>query len=117
MDTYTLIHVVLSLIGIVSGLVVLVGMICFRPMKTLNYIFLFATLGTVATGFGFPYKGITPGIIIGIITAIALVVAMRARSTHRLKGIWSSIYAFTATVALYLNVFVLIVQLFMKVPS
>ena len=76
-----------------------------------------STVATSATGFFFPFRGVTPGIIVGIISLLLLAVAIFARYFRRFVGAWRWIYVVTAMIALYLNVFVLIAQLFQKVPS
>ena len=115
--TLTKIHVVISLIGILTGVVVLIGLISGRRFNGWTAWFLASTVATSATGFLFPFHGVTPGIIVGIISLLLLAVAIFARYFRRFVGAWRWIYVVTAMIALYLNVFVLIVQLFQKVPS
>jgi hypothetical protein len=115
--TFTLVHVILSLIGIGAGLIALVGLIRNNFLSTINAVFLFTTVLTSVTGFLFPIKGITPGIILGILSMIALVFAIVALYLWKLAGAWRGIYVITASLALYFNVFVLFAQLFAKVPS
>ena len=114
---FTKIHVVISLIGILTGLVVLIGLISGRRFNGWTTWFLASTVATSATGFFFPFRGVTPGIIVGIISLLLLAVAIFARYFRRFVGAWRWIYVVTAMIALYLNVFVLIAQLFQKVPS
>lgn len=114
--TFTKIHVVISLIGILTGLVVLIGLISGRRFNGWTAWFLVTTVATSATGFFFPFHGVTPAIIVGIISLLLLAVAIFARYFRRFVGAWRWIYVVTAMIALYLNVFVLIVQLFQKVP-
>ena len=113
---FTTIHVVISLIGILTGLVVLVGLISGRRLNGWTAWFLVTTVATSATGFFFPFHGVTPAMIIGIISLSLLAVAIFARYFRRFAGSWRSIYVVTAMIALYLNVFALIAQLFQKVP-
>ena len=115
--TFTKIHVVISLIGILTGLVVLFGLIGGRRLNRWTAWFLVTTVATSVTGFFFPFHGVTPGIIVGIISLLLLAVAIFARYFRRFVGAWRWIYVVTAMIALYLNVFVLIAQLFQKVPS
>ena len=115
--TLTKIHVVISLIGILTGVVVLIGLISGRRLNGWTAWFLTSTVGTSVTGFFFPFHGVTPGIILGIISLLLLAVAIFARYFRRFVGAWRWIYVVTAMIALYLNVFVLIAQLFQKVPS
>ena len=117
MDTFTLVHVIISLIGIGSGLVVMVGLLTGRRLNGWTALFLASTVATSVTGFFFPFHGFTPAIAVGIISLFLLAVALLARYGRRLVGAWRWIYVVTAMVALYLNVFVLIVQLFQKVPA
>ena len=113
---FTKIHVVISLFGILTGLVVLIGLISGRRFDGWTAWFLVSTAATSATGFFFPFHGVTPAIIVGIISLFLLAVAIFARYFRRFVGWWRSIYVITAMLALYLNVFALIVQLFQKVP-
>jgi hypothetical protein len=112
--TLTKIHVVISLIGILTGVVVLIGLISGRRLNGWTAWFLTSTVGTSVTGFFFPFHGVTPGIILGIISLLLLAVAIFARYFRRFVGPWRGIYVVTAMIALYLNVFVLIAQLFQK---
>src|SRR5260370_21606677 len=117
LHTYTLVHVVLSLIGIVSGLIVVFGMMAGKRLNGLTALFLLTTIATSATGFGFPFEKRLPSHMIGAISLVVLVVAVLARYVSHLAGGWRSTYAICALVALYFNVFVLIVQSFLKVPA
>jgi hypothetical protein len=117
MSTLTLVHVVLSLIGIFSGFVVVFGMLSSKRLDGWTALFLATTVLTSVTGFLFPIHGITPGIVVGIISLVMLAVAILARYALHLAGAWRKIYVITAVISLYLNVFVLIAQAFMKVPA
>jgi hypothetical protein len=117
MDTLTFVHVVLSLIGIASGLIVLFGLLGNQRLDTWTAIFLITTVATSVTGFMFPFTKLLPSHVVGIISLVVLAIALYARYPAHLSGRWSGIYAATATAALYLNVFVLVAQLFMKVPA
>jgi hypothetical protein len=114
LETYTLIHVIISLIGIASGLIVVFGMMGSKRLDGMTAIFLVTTVLTSVTAFGFPFKGVTPGIILGILSIVVLALCIPARYTFRMSGKWRSIYAITAVVALYFNCFVLVVQTFQK---
>ena len=116
MDTFTKAHVVLSLIGIVTGLVVLCGLLSSNRMNGWTMIFLITTVATSVTGFFFPFHGVTPAIILGTLSLIVLTAAIAARYTFQLAGSWRWIYVVGAVVALYFNVFVLVVQTFLNVP-
>jgi len=115
--TYTLIHVLISLIGIGSGLVVMWGFLKGKGLDGITAIFLVTTVLTSVTGFGFPFEKLLPSHILGILSLVALGVAIPARYVFHLLGSWRWIYVVGAALALYFNVFVLIAQLFMKVPS
>ena len=115
--TYTAVHVVISLIGIVSGLMVVFGMFSGKRMDGLTAIFLLTTALTSITGFGFPFEHLLPSHILGIISLIVLALAIPARYVFHLAGAWRAIYVIGAVMALYLNCFVLVVQSFMKVPA
>ena len=117
MNTFTLLHVVVSLIGIGSGLIVLYGMLRGRRMDSGTALFLSTTLLTSLTGYGFPFHELLPSHIVGAISLVLLAAAIVARYVRHLVGGWRSTYVITAITALYLNVFVLVVQLFLKVPS
>ena len=116
MDTLTIVHVIISLIGIGSGFVVLVGLLARRRLEGWTALFLASTVATSVTGFFFPFHGFTPAIGVGIISLVMLAVAIIARYALHLRGAWRWIYVVSSMLALYLNVFVLIVQLFQKVP-
>jgi hypothetical protein len=114
--TFTLVHVIVSLIGIASGLVVLFGMFGSHRLPGETVLFLLSTVLTSATGFMLPAVGLTPARIFGIISLVALAAAMLALYGRRLSGAWRWIYVAGAVLALYLNIFVLIVQAFLKIP-
>jgi hypothetical protein len=107
---YTVFHVILSLIGIASGFVVVYGFLTSKTSGA-TQLFLWTTVATSVTGFFFPFHGMTPGIIVGILSLIVLAVAFRARTR------WRKTYVISAMIALYFNVFVLVVQIFEKVPA
>ena len=116
MTTFTFVHVVISLVGIFSGLVTVFGMIAGKRLDGWTGLFLFMTVLTSVTGFMFPYHGFTPAIGVGILSLVALAMAILARYRRHLLGGWRRTYVISAVIALYLNVFVLVVQLFEKVP-
>ena len=113
----TFVHVLLSLIGIFSGLVVAFGLIAGKQRDGWTALFLTTTVATSLTGFLFPISKVTPGIVVGILSLIVLAVAILARYTLRLAGAWRKAYVITAMIALYFNCFVLVVQSFEKVPA
>src|SRR5207248_11619639 len=115
LQTYTVIHVLISLIGIVSGFVVLYGMLNNKRLDGWTAVFLTTTVLTSVTGFGFPFTGVTPAIKLGIISLAVLAVAILVR--YPLHLAWRKTYAITVSMALYFNVFVLVVQSFGKIPA
>jgi hypothetical protein len=117
LETYTLVHVLTSLVGIGSGIIVLSGMIGSRRLGGMTTLFLWSTVLTSVTGFGFPFVRLLPSHIVGFISLVLLGIAMLALYGSHLRGRWRSIYVVCASAALYLNVFVLVVQGFMKVPA
>jgi len=114
---YTIIHTLISLVGIFTGLVVLFGMLAGKRLDGWTKWFLITTVATSVTGFFFPFHGFTPAYAVGIISLLVLAVAIFARYPRQLAGAWRWIYVVTAVIALYLNVFVGIVQAFLKVPA
>jgi hypothetical protein len=116
-ENFTILHVVISLIAIVSGFIVLVGMLGARRLPGWTALFLVTTILTSVTGFMFPISGLTPGIVVGLISIVMLAIALIALYVKGLGGAWRWIYVTTALIALYLNVFVLVVQSFQKVPA
>jgi hypothetical protein len=117
MTTFTFIHVVLSLVGIASGLIVLRGLLASNLSTGWTSTFLVTTAATSITGFLFPFHGVTPAIVLGVLSLIVLAAAVAGRYVFRLVGPWRWIYALASVMALYLNVFVLIVQAFAKLPA
>jgi hypothetical protein len=116
MTAYTLVHVVLSLVGIASGLVVLLGLLAGKRHNASTAVFLATTAATSLTGYGFPFEHLLPSHIVGAISLLVLALAIYARYARHLAGTWRTVYIIGAVIALYLNVFVLVVQSFMKVP-
>jgi hypothetical protein len=116
-STFTFIHVLISLVGIGSGFIVLFGLLTRRRMDNWTALFLATTVATSVTGFGFPFTHLLPSHILGIISLIALAIAILARYSRHLVGAWRKTYVISAVIALYLNVFVLVVQCFEKVPA
>jgi hypothetical protein len=117
MSTFTAIHVALSLVGIASGLVAVAGMLKSNLLTGWTLLFLATTVATSVTGFGFHREQLLPSHIVGIISLVLLAVAILALYVFALRGAWRRIYVVTAVASLYLNVFVLIVQGFLKVPA
>ena len=115
--TFTLVHVAISLIGIVAGLVVMFGMLGSDRKSGLTAIFLLFTILTSATGFLFPFTQLLPSHMIGILSLVLLAIACVALYVRKLSGSWRWIYVVTALLSFYFNVFVLVIQSFLKVPA
>jgi hypothetical protein len=113
--TFTVLHVVISLIGIVSGFLVLFGLFGSNRMPGMSALFLLTTILTSATGFLFPFEKLLPSHVVGIISLVLLAIACFALYVRKLSGAWRWIYTLTAMIALYLNVFVLVIQSFLKI--
>ena len=115
MNSFLVFHVALSLIGILTGFVVVFGMIDSQACKGWTTVFLWTTLATSVTGFLFPFHGFTPAIGTGIISVLVLALTFFALYAKKLFGGWRTVYVVTAVIAQYLNFFVLIVQSFQKI--
>jgi len=115
--TYTLLHVLISLAGIGSGMVVLVAWITGRALPRWTAVFLATTVATSVTGYGFPFEHLLPSHVVGAISLVVLAVALAARYGFHLRAAWRRVYVITAVIALYLNVFVGVVQSFLKLPA
>ena len=117
MTPFTLLHVAISLVAILSGLVVLFGLLAGKQLNGWTVVFLTTTVATSVTGFFyFPFRGFTPAQGVGILSMVLLSLAIYSRSVRGLSGIWRGVYVITSVAALYLNVFVLIIQAFQKIP-
>ncbi|MGA8620002.1 MAG: hypothetical protein WB660_15950 [Candidatus Sulfotelmatobacter sp.] len=114
-STFTLVHVLLSLVGIGSGFLVVNGLLRRKRFDGMTAIFLATTVLTSVTGFLFPFEHLLPSHVFGVISLVALAVAILARYALHMVGLWRSIYVVCAVLALYLNVFVLVAQIFLKV--
>ena len=117
MPTFTFVHVVLSLVGIFSGFVVAYGLFVGDRLSGWTTLFLITTVLTSVTGFLFPFHKFLPSHGVGTISLIVLAIAIVARYMRQMAGAWRKAYVITAMIALYLNVFVLVAQLFQKVPA
>ena len=117
MSTFTLVHVLLSLAGIGSGFVVIFGLLTGKRLDGWTALFLATTVATSVTGFLFPFEHLLPSHKVGMISLVVLAVAILARYAFHLTGAWRRVYVISAVVALYLNVFVAVVQAFLKVPA
>src|SRR6266480_7196551 len=117
LSTFTALHVIISLIGILSGIIVMFGLLGSSRLPGLTALFLLFTILTSATGFLFPFDKLLPSHMIGILSLVLLAIACIALYGMKLSGAWRWIYASTAMLSLYLNVFVLAIQGFLKVPA
>jgi len=117
LQAFTLVHVIISLIAIAAGLIVMFGLLSSNSMPGLTAIFLLFTILTNATGFLFPFKELLPSYIIAGISLVLLAIACIALYGMKLSGAWRPVYVVTAMISLYFNVFVLIIQSFLKIPA
>jgi hypothetical protein len=117
MTALTFIHVVISLVGILAGFVVLFGLLSAKRLDGWTALFLATTVATSVTGFFFPVDHFMPSHAVGIISLVVLTVTIFARYPRNLAGGWRKAYVIGAVVSLYLNVFVGIVQAFLKIPA
>lgn len=115
--TFTLIHVGLSLVGIFAGLVVVGGLMAGKMLDGWTGLFLVTTVLTNVTGFGFPFVTFIASHGVGVVSLVVLPVVIVARYWKRLTGGWRTVYVVGAVLALYLNVFVLVVQMFRRLPA
>ena len=117
LGAFTILHVVITLVAIGSGLIVVGGMFASQRLPVTTALFLLTTALTSVTGFLFPIHSLTPALRVGILACAILAVALFALYKEHLVGAWRWIYVITAIASLYLNVFVLVVQSFVKVPA
>ena len=117
LGAFTILHVIITLVAIGSGLVVVGGMFASHRLPVTTALFLLTTALTSVTGFLFPIHGLTPALRVGILACAILAVALFALYKEHLVGAWRWIYVITAVASLSLNVFVLVVQSFVKVPA
>ena len=115
LNALTIFHVALSLVGIGSGVVAIYGLLKAKAPGRWTQVFLATTAATCLTGFLFPFHVVTPAQVLGVLSLIVLIIAGLSIYRCRLQGIWRRTYAITAVMALYFNVFVLVVQLFRRV--
>lgn len=116
-STFTELHVALSLVGIASGLIVMIGLLRGRALAGWTLVFLLSLLATSVTGFAFPVGHLLPSHKVGIVSLVVLAVAALARYVCHLQGAWRSVYVVAAAAALYLDVLVAVVQAFEKIPA
>lgn len=116
LSSFTLLHVLISLAGIATGLVAMLNFARGHWLPRMTHVFLISTLATTISGFLFPFKGFTPAIGVGIVSSAVLAAAYISLYVANLRGSARTIYAASAVVGLYLNIFVLFVQSFQKIP-
>jgi hypothetical protein len=116
LTVFTLIHVVLSLIGILAGIVVLLGFLRGKLHKGWIALFLITTVLTSITGYGFPFVKLLPAHIVGAVSLVILVIASMALYSQHLAGRWRTAFVLSSVAALYLNSLVGVAQLFRRVP-
>jgi hypothetical protein len=114
---FTLLHVIISLIAIGSGLIAVGGMFASQRLPSTTALFLLTTILTSVTGFLFPIHGFTPALGVGIVSCAILIITLFGYYRKNLTGSWRWIYVITAIAVLYLNVFVVVVQSFIKVAA
>ena len=114
---YTVIHTLVSLVAIVTGFVVVFGVLAGKRLDGWTMWFLITAVATTVTGFFFPFHGLTPAFKLGIISAFVLAITIYARYPRQLAGAWRWIYVVGAVISLYFNAFVLVVQSFEKIPA
>lgn len=117
LQIYTIIHTLISLVAIFTGLVVLFGLLADKRLDGWTKWFLIAAVATTVTGFFFPFHGFTPAIGLGLISLPVLAITIYARYPKNLAGAWRWIYVIGAVISLYFNVFVGVVQSFEKIPA
>lgn len=117
MEPFLLAHVAISLVAILSGIIVLFGLIANERLNGMTSVFLAFTLATSLTGFGFPIRVLTPALTLGVISVVVLTPTLLARYVFAMRGHWRWIFVAGAVASLYFNFFVLVVQAFLKVPA
>ena len=115
--TYTTIHTALSLVALASGIILVIGLIGSKPLPAWNALFLVTAVATSATGFGFPFTGFLPSHGVAAVALVVLALTIFAYYLFGLAGFWRPIYVVGVVVSLYFDVFVAIVQAFMKIPA
>lgn len=117
LPTFTLIHVAISVLGIIAGLIVVGSHMANARQDGWTAVFLVTTILTSVTAFGFPFTKTLPSHVVAVISLVVLSICVIAKYAKKMQGGWLKVYAITAVTALYLNVFVLVVQLFTKTPA
>jgi hypothetical protein len=117
LSTFTTIHTVLSLVALVSGIVVVIGLLQGRIHGLWTTLYLVTSVATSVTGFGFPFDRFLPSHWVGVISLVLLAAALLARYGFHLAGAWRWVYAVSIVISVYFLAFVTVVQLFRKVPA
>src|SRR5262245_18378556 len=117
LEAFTTVHVILCVVAIVSGLIVIAGLLGSKPLEGWTAIYLLSALAASATGFGFPFEKLLPSQSHGIIGIVVLIATALGRNVFHLHGSWRAIYAVGAVLGVYFQIFVLIVQAFGKVDT
>jgi hypothetical protein len=117
MTMYAFVHTLISLVGIVSGIVVVARLLKSDLQNGWTSVFLGSMVLTCMTGFFFPFHGFKPSYVVGVLTMILLAMAMYARYARELAGGWRRTYVVSMVLAFYFNVFVLVFQSFLKIPA
>ncbi len=113
----TIVHTAISLVALATGPAVVADLLGSREREGMTKLFLAMALLTSATGFLFPFTQLLPSHVVGLVALLVLAVAIPARYRFGLRGAWRWVYAGGAVASLYLLVFVLIAQLFTKIPA
>ena len=116
LQAFTILHVIISIIELAAGAAVLIGLLT-GSRSSLTAVFLVTAALTDITGFLFPFHGVTPGIILGVLSLVVIGVATLAFYSFHLQGAWRAVYAISAVMVLYFDAFVAVAQAFQKVPA
>jgi len=114
---FTWFHTILSLVALVAGAAVIVRLIGNRGPDLWTAVFVLAMIATDVTGFTFPFSKFLPSHYTGMLSLVLLALALLGQYVFGFAGAWRWIYAVTMGIAIYLNFFVFVTQLFLKVPA
>jgi hypothetical protein len=117
MSTFTFVHTVISLVALVSGIVVVIGLAGGRLLPLWTALYLATAVATSLTGFGFPFDHFLPSHWVGAISLVLLAIVIAARYVFDLAGAWRWLFAIGVAITAYLDAFVAVVQAFQKVPA
>lgn len=116
-ETFTFLHVAISLAALAAGFIVVGGWLSGTQLPRTTHLFLWTTVLTNVTGLLFPFNGLLPSHIVAIISILLLLIAIYALYARGALGVWRKVFVVTSLAALYLNAFVLVVQTFLKDPA